>query len=221
MLPSSGNRAASASVTLALSVLFGALLIGCQSDVSAVGAVENGARQEEQAAAPESGPRDARQFFFTPTFGDLSEEMSVARNDGKLGMLLFFEAESCPYCQHMIHKVFSDRKVQDWFGQNFVSIAVDIHGDVELTDFDGITLPSKVFSDHRRVFLTPLLAFIDLDGSEVYRHLGMIKTPEEFLVLGEYIAGKHHYLMEYQAYATQRGMQDEDGALVTPAGESE
>ena len=173
------------------------------------------------ALAEERERRNAREYFLTPTFGDLREELQVARDTDKLGMLLFFEAESCPYCQHMINKVFSDREVQDWYGGRFVSIAIDIHGDVEMTDFDGITLPSKVIADHRRVFLTPLMIFVDLEGNEAYRYLGMIRTPEEMLVLGEYIAGKHHYLMEYRTYAEKRGMQDEEGALVTPAGESE
>lgn len=163
--------------------------------------------------------RDAREYFFTQTFGDLREEMQVARHEGKRGMMLFFEAESCPYCQHMIHKVFSQRNVQDWYSERFVSIAVDIHGDVELTDFDGITLPSKVFADHRRIFLTPAIAFIDLEGNEIYRHLGMIKTAAELLLLGDYIEGNNHYRMEYKTFARQRGM-EEDGVLMTPAGES-
>jgi thioredoxin-related protein len=166
-------------------------------------------------------PRDPRAHFFTPTFGDLNEEMQVARDEGKLGMLLFFEAEACPYCQLMLSNVFSDPQVQDWYNERFVSIAVDIHGDVELTDFDGIVLPSKVFSDHRRIFLTPIVAFIDLDGNEIYRRLGMIKTPEDFLLLGEYIAGKHHYLMEYETFVRERGMQVETDVVTTPAGESE
>ena len=175
------------------------------------------------AGSPGDEPqtRSAREYFFTPTFGDLTEEMQVARDEGKLGMLLFFEAESCPYCQHMVHKLFSQRQVQEWYGERFVSIAVDIHGDVELTDFDGITLPSKVFADHRRVFLTPVLAFIDLDGNEIYRHLGMIKTAEELLLLGEYVAGNNHYRMEYKTFAKQRGMTEADGVMMTPAGESE
>jgi hypothetical protein len=58
---------------------------------------------------------------------------------------------------------------------------VDIHGDVEIKDFDGITLPSKVFASHRRVSMTPVLSFIDLDGSEIYRHLGM-EDSEDTLV---------------------------------------
>ena len=173
------------------------------------------------SGATGSETRDARAHFFTQTFGDLREEMHVARDEGKLGMLLFFESEHCSYCQHMIRKVFSEKSVQDWYSERFVSIAVDIHGDVELTDFDGIALPSKVFADHRKVFLTPVLAFIDLDGNEIYRHLGMIRTPGEFLLLGEYIEGKHHHLMEFRTFRERRGLPDQDGALVTPAGESE
>ena len=173
------------------------------------------------SGAAEPDTRDPRAYFFTQTFGDLREELQVARDGGRLGMLLFFESEHCSYCQHMLREVFNRKSVQDWYAERFVSIAVDIHGDVELTDFDGIALPSKIFADHRKVFLTPVLAFIDLDGNEIYRHLGMIRTPGEFLLLGEYIEGKHHHLMEFRTFRERRGLPDQDGALVTPAGESE
>jgi hypothetical protein len=46
------------------------------------------------ASAVETETRDAREFFFTQTFGDLPEEMQSAREQGKLGMLLFFEADA-------------------------------------------------------------------------------------------------------------------------------
>lgn len=147
--------------------------------------------------------------------------MQTAKDDNKLGMLLFFEAEACPYCQHMVDKVFNQKKAQEWFGERFVGIAVDTHGDVELADFDGITLASKVFSDHRRIFFTPYIAFADLDGNEMYRHLGMIRTADETLILGEYIAGDHHYRMEFQTYAMEHGIHDKEGILMMPAGESE
>lgn len=170
--------------------------------------------------ASASSPRDPDEYFFTQTFGDLREEIAVARDDGKMGMLLFFMADACSYCRHMLEKVFTSPKVQDWYRERFVSIAVDIHGDVELTDFDGISLPSKVFSDHRKVFLTPVVMFVDLDGNEIYRHLGMVRTPEEMLLLGEYIEGRHYYDTEYRKFARQKGMQEKD-VLVTPGEESE
>jgi thioredoxin-related protein len=164
--------------------------------------------------------RDPDEYFFTQTFGDLREEAATAREAGKQGMLLFFQADACPYCQHMRRKVFSDPEVQEWFAPRFVSIAVDIHGDVELTDFDGITLPSKVFADHRKVFLTPVVSFINLDGGEIYRHIGMVKTPREFMLLGKYIESGRYYDTEFRVYAREQGMQDE-GRLVTPGEETE
>ena len=173
------------------------------------------------ALAGEAETRDAREFFFTQTFGDLPEEMQAAREQGKLGMLFFFEADGCPYCQYMLRKVLNQKHVQDWYRERFVNIAVDIHGDVELTDFDGITLPSKVFSDHRRIFMTPVVSFLDLNGVEIYRHLGMTKTAEDFLLLGEYIEGKHYYDTEFKVFAKARGLQDADEVLITPATETE
>ncbi len=90
--------------------------------------------------------RDPREFFFAQSFGDLPEELAEAREAGKLGLLLFFEQEGCPYCERMLKTILNQPEVQDWYRERFVSIAVDINGDVELRDVDGITLPSKVFA---------------------------------------------------------------------------
>src|SRR5210317_1888862 len=99
------------------------------------------------AMSMEDIERDPREFFFIQSFGDMPAELQAAREQGKAGLLLFFEAEGCSYCQAMLKRVFNQKRVQDWYQQHFLSIAVDIHGDVEITDFDNITLPSKVFAD--------------------------------------------------------------------------
>jgi thioredoxin-related protein len=164
-----------------------------------------------------SDARNAREFFFTLTFGNLPEEMDIARGDGKLGMLLFFEAEDCPYCHHMLKNVFNQVNVQDWYQERFVSIAIDIHGDVEMQDFSGITLPSKVFADQQGVFLTPVMSFVDLDGEEIYRHLGMIGTPQEFLLLGEYVVDGQYKNTRYDDFSKACGVENSDGTLNTPA----
>ena len=173
----------------------------------------------DAAIAAETESRDPREYFFTPSFGDLPDEMQTARDEGKIGMLLFFEAEACPYCEHMLREIFSQKSVQDWYQTRFVSIAVDIHGDVELKDFDGITLPSKIFSDQRRIFLTPVMSFVDLNGNEIYRHLGMIKTPQEFLTLGKYIEDEHYFDTEYNVFLESQGMQNSSERLTTPTTE--
>jgi thioredoxin-related protein len=172
------------------------------------------------AQATESDTRDPREFFFTQSFGDLPEELQTARKQGKQGMFLFFEADDCPYCMAMLKRVLNQKQVQDWYQAHFLSIAVDIHGDVEIKDFDGITLPSKIFAEHRRVTMTPVLSFIDLDGAEIYRHLGMVKSPEEFLVMGEYIVDGHYLDTEFRVFEKTKGLEDNVDTLVTPMQES-
>lgn len=171
--------------------------------------------------AADTGTRDAGEFFFTQTFGDLPEEMQAARESGKQGMLLFFESESCIYCKQMRNDVFNQRAVQDWYGERFVSIAIDVFGDVELKDFDGITLPSKVFAAQRRVFGTPVVSFIDPDGNEIFRYFGMIQTPREFLLLGEYVEDKHYYDTEYEVFLKMHGAGTSGENLRTPASSEE
>lgn len=172
------------------------------------------------ALATESDIRDPQEYFFIQSFGDLPEELQKARKQGKQGLLLLFEAEDCRYCLAMHKRVLSQKQVQDWYRQRFVSIAVDIHGDVEIKDFDGITLPSKVFAEHRRVFMTPVLSFVDLNGNEIYRHLGMVKSPEEFLLMGEYIADGHYFDTEFKVFNKSKGVENNVDTLVTPVQKS-
>lgn len=173
-----------------------------------------------EALASEPDFRDPQEAFFIQSFGDLPEELKTAKAQGKQGILLFFEAEGCRYCAAMRKGALGEREVQDWYRDRFVSIAIDIHGDVEITDFDGITLPEKVIAEHRKVFLTPTLSFIDLDGAEVFRRVGLVKTGDELIAMGQYVAGKHYYDKEFSVYASSLGVQDTEIMLVTPVDES-
>jgi thioredoxin-related protein len=149
----------------------------------------------------EADSREPREFFFAQTFGDLPEELAEAREANKLGLMLFFEQEGCPYCDRMLKTILNQPEVQDWYRERFVSIAVDINGDVELTDVDGITLPSKVFAEHRRVKTTPTISFIDLSGAEVYRRVTMVSGPREFMMMGQYIAEGRYTDTSWRDYA--------------------
>ena len=169
--------------------------------------------------AAEAQTRDPNEFFFIQTFGDLPEELALAREQGKRGMLFFFESDYCPYCLHMRHHVFNQASVQDWFAERFLSVAIDIHGDLELKDFDGITLPSKLFSEQRRVFLTPIMIFVNPQGEEIYRHVGMVKSPEKFLLLGEYIVDGHYLDTEFRVFAKSIGVSRDKSPLTTAVGQ--
>jgi thioredoxin-related protein len=162
--------------------------------------------------AARAEPRDPREHFFTRTFGDLPEELATVREEGKAGILLFYEQPGCPYCARMLEGALADPALQDWFTKRFLVIAVNIRSDVELTDLDGITLPSHAFAEHRRVFATPVLSFIGPDGTEVYRRNGEVRTPEELLLIGEYVAAQAYVDTTFETFAARRrGGDDPEG----------
>jgi len=165
-------------------------------------------------ADPVAEARDPRAHFFAQSFGDLPEELEEARRAGKLGLLLFFEQEGCPYCDRMMKTILNQPAVQDWYRERFVSIAVDINGDVELRDVDGVTLPSKAFAAHRRVKTTPTISFLDLQGTEIYRRVKMVSGIEEFMAMGRYVAEGHYTDTSWEDYSAARASVERPPAML-------
>ncbi len=137
-------------------------------------------------AADASIPKDPAQYFFEQSMGDLSEELQIAREEGKKGIFMFFELTECPFCHRMKKTVLNQPEVQALFKKNFRSLAMDIEGDVEIVDFKGHETTQKAFSRKARVRATPVMAFYDLDGNMVVRYTGATSGPQEFMWLAEY-----------------------------------
>ena len=133
-----------------------------------------------------STARDPYQYFFEQTLGDLSEELQIAKDEGKKGVFLFFEMDECPFCHRMKTTLLNQSDIQEFFKQNFHAIAIDIEGDLELVDFAGKVTTQKAFSSANRVRATPVMAFYDLEGDQVVRYTGAASGAEEFMWLAEY-----------------------------------
>ena len=88
----------------------------------------------------------------------------------------------------MKETVLSEVDVQEYFGQYFHSIAMDIEGDIEIVDFSGEDMTQKEFARKYRVRATPLLAFFDLDGKQIFKYVGAPSGKQEFLWMGEFVA---------------------------------
>lgn len=140
--------------------------------------------------ASASAPRDPYQYFFEQSLGDLTEELEIAREDGKQGVFVFFEMDECPFCHRMKQTVLNQPEVQDYFRQHFHSLSIDIEGDIEIVDFTGNDTTQKEFARANRVRATPLLAFFDLDGQLIFKYVGAPSGVEEFLWMGEFVAQK-------------------------------
>jgi thioredoxin-related protein len=148
--------------------------------------------------------RDAAQFFDT-TFGDFSEELENARDQGKQGILLMFEMDECPFCHRMKATVLNQSEIQDYFKEHFLVFPVDVEGDVEITNFAGESLPQKDLAlKEFRVRATPVFAFFDLDGKLVARYTGATRDAEEFLWLGEYVVAGAYAKTTFTRYKRER-----------------
>ena len=133
-----------------------------------------------------SAPRDPYQYFFEQSMGDLTEELTIAKGEGKKGLFVFFEMDECPFCHRMKTTVLNQSDIQQFFKKNFHSIAIDIEGDLEMVDFDGNRTTQKEFASKARVRATPVMAFYDLEGQQVVRFTGAASGSEEFMWLAEY-----------------------------------
>ena len=140
-----------------------------------------------------SGPLDPYEHFFHQTLGDFSEELALARTQGKKGIMLFFEMDECPYCHNMKSTVLNQPDVQAYFREHFLMYPVDIEGDIEITDFQGQVMKQKDFAFKiNRVRATPVFAFYDLEGNRVVRFIGKTSGVGEFMLLGKFVAEEHY-----------------------------
>ena len=155
-----------------------------------------------------SGPRDPYQFFFNETWGDFSEELAKARDEGKKGMLLFFEMDECPFCHYMKKNVLNQPEVQKYFRENFLSFPIDIEGDIEITTPEGKKMKQKEFAFQTRVRATPVFQFYDLNGKVIHRHTGKTAGVSEFMWIGEFITEGHYKKMKYQRFKQQKRQEE-------------
>jgi thioredoxin-related protein len=147
--------------------------------------------------------RDPNQYFFSPMLGDLTEEADTARDSDKKAILIMFEADDCPFCARMKKTILNQSEVQDYYRENFHILAIDIEGDVEITDFKGDTVAMKDFSfKQHRVRATPVFAFFDFDGNMLKggRYTGAMTSSDEFMQFGRFIAEGIYKEMNFTSY---------------------
>ena len=155
--------------------------------------------------AQASAPRDPYEHFFNQSLGDFSEELQVAKEDGKKAVMLFFEQDECPFCHYMKNTVLNQPEVQEYFRKHFALFAIDIEGDVEMTDFEGQTMKMKDFAFKlNRVRATPVIAFYDMEGKRVVRYIGKTSGMDEFMLLGRFVAEGTYKKMRFTKYKREQ-----------------
>ncbi|MFN2380988.1 MAG: thioredoxin family protein [Guyparkeria sp.] len=127
--------------------------------------------------------------FWDDPFKDLQADVEQARAEGKAGVFAFFEMDECPFCHRMKTQVFTDPAVQEYIKEHFVTVSIDIEGDVAITSPDGEQLKEKDFAFKKyRVRATPVMIFFDTEGEPALRYTGPTQSPEEFRQLMAFFA---------------------------------
>lgn len=110
------------------------------------------------------------------SFMVLADDMKEATDAGKKGLVLIFEQLGCPGCEKLHKEVFADKQVVELLSRNFDTLQINIHGNVEVTGFDGKALTEKQFARQAAINFTPTTVFYDPKGKEVFRIPGPLPT---------------------------------------------
>ena len=138
--------------------------------------------------------------FFELSFGDLRAEAADAQRAGKLGLVVMYHFDECPYCARMKREVLSRPEVQAYYRKYFRAIAVDTRGSQEVTGFSGKVLAEKEYARAAGVRATPSFQFYAPDGTLLTTHAGAIYDPADFMLLGEYVASGAYRNASFAAY---------------------
>ena len=92
------------------------------------------------------------------TFKDLSEDLQEATAEGKR-LMVIVEQRGCIYCTKMHEEVFVAPQIHQYIEDNFFVVQINMFGDVEVTDFDGTTLPEKEMVRRWGALFTPSILF--------------------------------------------------------------
>jgi thioredoxin-related protein len=147
--------------------------------------------------------RDVGQHFFNSHFGDLKAELETAKKEGKLGILLMFEMDDCPFCHRMKQTILNQSEVQDYYRKHFLIFPLDTEGANTLTDFSGKETTEKKFALDQRVRATPVFLFVDLNGKKMTLYTGAAKDVGEFMALGRYVVEGEYKAMPFSKYKQQ------------------
>ncbi|MGV6825454.1 MAG: thioredoxin family protein [bacterium] len=142
--------------------------------------------------------------WFKNSFLDLPADLEDARENRKKGLLVYFGQKHCAYCEALMNINFgTERDIVEYTSKHFDVVPIDIWGDRELIDMDGIELTEKSFAEREKANFTPSLIFYDLSGKKILQLRGYY-TPYKLRGALEYVVDNHYQkesLRDYMARA--------------------
>jgi thioredoxin-related protein len=117
--------------------------------------------------------------WFAQSLLHLPEDVAEAAKEGKR-VMLYFEQNGCPYCKRMVEVNFAEPKIAAQMQRHFVSLAINVWGDREVTTPEGGKTTEKQFAAALKVQFTPTIVFLDEKGGVALRINGYY-PPNRFM----------------------------------------
>jgi thioredoxin-related protein len=92
------------------------------------------------------------------TFLDLREDHADATAQGKR-LAVMIEQRGCIYCTQMHEEVYPIPEIDALLHEEFYVVQINMFGDLEVTDFDGESLPEKEMVQKWGAMYTPTIYF--------------------------------------------------------------
>ncbi len=115
------------------------------------------------------------------TFKDLAEDLEEANAVGKR-LMVMIEQRGCIYCKKMHEEVFVVPEITQYIEDNYFVIQINMFGDIEVTDFDGTTLPEKEMVRRWGALFTPSIYFFptEVTADQIATEAAVANMPGAF-----------------------------------------
>ena len=153
--------------------------------------------------------RDPMEHFFHQSFNNLEEELEIAIEENKTGVLIMFVDKDCPWCLKMKSTIMNRSDVQEYYREHFRLLTIDVAGDTMMTDFSGNEMPEKDFAfKQHRVRATPVFMFFDTTGKKLVRYTGITRNVDEFIWLADFVVNGEYRKTNFTKYKKNRKKQE-------------
>jgi len=108
------------------------------------------------------------------------QALSAKMKEKKLGLVLMFHAENCPYCALMEREILSPMVVSGEYDDRVVIRKLQIDEARDIKDFDGSIVEPSDISTRFGMSVTPTLVFVDYRGKKKAETMVGINTVDYF-----------------------------------------
>lgn len=122
------------------------------------------------------------------------EGLKLAQRDNK-PIFLYFGRYGCGWCEKTNKESFSDPRVKAAYGEHYVLVYVDAESGERLRLPSGERITEMELGARMNVFATPVFAWLEPDGSLIFKAPGY-KSAQEFLQFDDYVNGGHYRTKE-------------------------